>query len=353
MPKKKTGQLPSGNYQYKLYLGRDSAGKPHYKSFTAPTLRKAQQAAHEWEASHKVMDPNNPTFSEAAATYIDSRASVLSPRTVAEYQRQLQYIEKHFPSFCKMRMSAIDSDDVQSIVSSLTTKHKENHSVGTLTKTITPKTVMNYHGFITSILKSQGVQIGSVRLPQRRNVSLNIPENDVVKALLDDIKGTELEIPVLLAAFGPMRRGEICALRMSDIDFDTGTVHVCRSMVLNNDKLWIEKAPKSAAGERFITYPKYVTDKILERGYVVKSSPDTITKRFNRTLSRHGFEHFRFHDLRHFAASFQIALGIPPEYIMERGGWSTGYTMARYIHALDAQRQQMAEKTNDAFSKLL
>lgn len=73
-------------------------------------------------------------------------------------------------------------------------------------------------------------------------------------------------------------------------------------------------------GSTVVYSAKYVTDKIQERGYVSKSTPDTITKRFNRTLSRHGFEHFRFHDLRHFAASFQIALGIPPEYIMERVG---------------------------------
>ena len=66
-----------------------------------------------------------------------------------------------------------------------------------------------------------------------------------------------------------------------------------------------------------------------------------------------GMEHFRFHDLRHFAASFQIALGIPPEYVQERGGWETSATMSRYVHALDKQRQTMSAKTNKAFRKLM
>ena len=354
---KKPGALPSGKVRYRLYIGMDDTGKKLYKSFTASSMSKAKKLASEWESTHKIMNTENPTFSEAATMYISMRANVLSPRTVAEYRRQLRYLEEHFPMFCRMHMSAISTKDVQEIISSLTMKQKENLAVQKagheLSGSVSPKTVINYHGFISSVLKSQGLTIGAVRLPQRRNVPLNIPENEIVTALLEDIKDTELEIPVLLAAFGPMRRGEICALRMSDINFETGTVHVCRSMVLDNDKQWVEKAPKSTAGERFITYPKYVTDKIQERGYVSKSTPDTITKRFTRTLSRHGFEHFRFHDLRHFAASFQIALGIPPEYIMERGGWQTAGTMRRYIHALDGQRKQMSDKANDAFSKLL
>ena len=354
---RKPGQLPSGNYQYKLYIGKDAAGKKQYKSFTASTMNKAKKAAAEWQSTHQVMNLENPTFSEAAGMYIDSRANVISPRTVAEYRRQLRYLEEHFPAFCRLRMSAISTNDVQSIVNNLSLKRKENYSVQKagreLTAAVSPKTVSNYHGFISTILKQQGVMIGNVKLPQRRNVPLNIPENEIVTALLDDIKGTELEIPVLLAAFGPMRRGEICALKMTDINFETSTVHVCRNLVLDEDKQWVEKPPKSAAGERFISYPKIVTDKILEHGYVSKCTPDTLTKRFNRTLDRHGFEHFRFHDLRHFAASFQIALGIPPEYIMERGGWQTSGTMKRYIHALDEQKKVMSQKANDAFSKLL
>ena len=351
--KKSSGQLPSGKYRYRLYIGTGTDGKKLYKSFTAPTLRKAQQAADEWAATHKTMDPNNPTFSEAASSYIDAREPVLSPSTTAEYRRQLHYLEEHFPMFCRMRMSAVTTNDVQSIVSALTAKQKENPAVSTLPKRITPKTVINYYGFVSTVLKSQGVQIGTIKLPQRRQTPLNIPENEIITQLLAIIQDTELEIPVLLAAFGPMRRGEICALRMEDIDFETGTVHVHRSMVLDSDKQWREKGPKSTAGERFIIYPKYVTDKIKERGYVAKCTPNTMTRRFIRTLSRHGFEHFRFHDLRHFAASFQIALGIPPEYIMERGGWNNGATMRRYIHALDEQKKEMSDKANQAFSSLL
>jgi integrase len=78
-----------------------------------------------------------------------------------------------------------------------------------------------------------------------------------------------------------------------------------------------------------------------------------LIKKYQRTLEAAGLKKYRFHDLRHYSASFQIALGIPPQYIMERGGWETDGSMKRYIHALDQKRKEFSEKTNDAFDKIL
>lgn len=353
----KPGQLPSGKYRYRLYLGEDAQGKKQYKSFTADSMRKAQQAAQDWKSSHRVMNPDNPTFSEAAALFLANRSATLSPSTYAVYARTIKRFELLYPAFCKKRISAIMPEDVQAVINEMSQRTVENYQLTKLgrqsDRRVSPKTVSNYYGLIRSVLGSQRVDVTDVLLPQKKKPQLNIPENETVTTLLDLIKGTELEVPVLLAAFGPMRRGEICALRMEDIDFASHTVHVHRCLIRDEDKQWVEKPPKTTAGDRFIVYPEYVTNLIRERGYVAKMTPDTLSTRFTRTLTRHGFESFRFHDLRHFSASFQIALGIAPEYVQERGGWSTGATMARYIHALDEQRKQMSAKTNDAFSKLL
>jgi integrase len=242
---------------------------------------------------------------------------------------------------------------VQELVNDMTSKAKQRSDGSALDKPVSAKTIVNRFGLIQSILRSQGVTLRGIKLPQKEKKELNIPENETVTRLLETIKGTELEIPVLLAAWGPMRRGEICALTLDDVDLATRTVSVTKAMVRDADGAWVVKLPKSAAGTRTITYPQYVIDLIRAKGYIYKGDPDTLTKRFVRTLSRHGFEHFRFHDLRHFAASFQIALGIPPEYVMERGGWHSPGTMQRYVHALDKQRREMADKANDAFAQLL
>lgn len=357
MARKKKGELPSGNVRYKMYIGKDENKRRKYMSFTAPTMREARQKAAEWRETHDSAHSSNPTFKAACDAFIEHRTATLSPSTIAEYKRITKRLEKLYPDFCKKRMNVIGPEDVQQLINDLTNRENDNvlrkDGSRSVEKKISPKTIRNHYGFIRDVLNSQGVRISGIKLPQKQNVPLNIPENKIVTDLLKEIRGTDLEIPVLLAAFGPMRRGEICALEMEDIDFEAGVVHVHRNVVQNADRELVRKSPKTAAGERFITYPKEVTNRIKKRGYVTKWTPAALSHQFTRKLAELKIDHFRFHDLRHFSASFQIALGIPPEYIMERGGWNTNTTMRRYIHALDEQRAQMSEKTNAAFSEML
>lgn len=355
MSTKTKGTLPSGSVRYRLYIGTDPAGKKLYKSFTAATKSAAKKMAEQWKKDHvnSASCAQNPTFSEAAAVFIANRSKTLSPRTYGEYLRIVAWLEDQYPTFTRSHMSVITSETVQGLINDMTSKSKQRPDRSDLEKPISAKTITNRFALIQSILESQGVTLHGIKLPQRKKAELNIPENETVTRLLETIKGTELEVPVLLAAWGPMRRGEICALTLDDIDLATRTVSVTKAMVRNADGEWVVKLPKSTAGTRTITYPQYVIDLIRRKGYIYRGTPDTLSRRFVRTLSRHGFEHFRFHDLRHFAASFQIALGIPPEYVMERGGWHSPGTMQRYVHALDKQRREMADKANDAFAQLL
>ncbi len=89
------------------------------------------------------------------------------------------------------------------------------------------------------------------------------------------------------------------------------------------------------------------------KGRIVRLTPDSITNRFNRLLKRNGIPHFRFHDLRHYSASIQHALGIPDSYIMQRGGWGNDGTLkAVYRHVLEEQAKQMDHMANNYFSEL-
>lgn len=86
----------------------------------------------------------------------------------------------------------------------------------------------------------------------------------------------------------------------------------------------------------FIEYPEFVSEKWKGiSGRITKLTPDNITTKFSRLLKSSGITHFRFHDLRHYSASIQHALGIPDAYIMSRGGWGNdGVLKNVYRHAL-------------------
>jgi integrase len=164
--------------------------------------------------------------------------------------------------------------------------------------------------------------------------------------------GTPLELPIMLAAFGPMRRGEICAL---DTDHIKGNiVIVALNMVMIKSGEYVIKQPKSYAGYRNIEYPRFVADKWKGlNGRVTNLDPDQLSYRFRALLKKSGLPYFRFPDLRHYCASIQHALGVPDAYIMARGGWgSDGVLKNVYRHAMDSRVTDMNNIANDHFSKL-
>ena len=353
MPKKtedsNIARLPSGKYRYLLYIGKGADGKKKYKSFTADTLNKAKKAATKWQGIHHPAEGPEISLNDACERFLEVRSGTLSPSTWSDYRHRITYLQERFPDLFKMALASINTERMQWLVNTLANKVSDKNR----TKPISAKTVKAYYSLLETVLRTNGIRIDNIQLPQYQKPDLNIPEEDQVKELLASVAGTALEIPILLAALGPMRRGEICALTMEDIDFDQNIVHVRKSMVRNNDGSYSVKQPKSEAGNRDILYPAAVIQKIQEQGYVTHCNPGTISRNFIRHLERHDLPVCRFHDLRHYAASFLLALNIPPVYVMERGGWQTDQTMKRYVHALDKQRKEFAEQASSAFSALL
>lgn len=333
----KAHKLKSGRWRCQIYFGKDSDGKPIRESVTADTKKQAEiQAAirlKEHQGTRTRM-----TVKNAVSAYIRSRESVLSASTVAGYT---SIARRSFKVIGNVDIDRLTSEQIQDDI---------NHDVR---RGINPKTVRNVYGLLTATLKLYRPGfVPSVHLPEKKKSELNIPTDADVKELLRVVRGHYLELPVMLAAFGPMRRGEICALRSENI---TGNVvHVCENMVLDKDNVWRIKPPKTAAGDRFIEYPDFVR-KLWQGidGRIVTVNPNKLTTDFRNLLRRNGLPAFRFHDLRHYSASIQHALGVPDAFIISRGGWQTDATLkAVYRHALTDKQKEMDKKINAHFAEL-
>ena len=189
-------------------------------------------------------------------------------------------------------------------------------------------------------------------LPAKKRPELYCPSDDDVKKLLEHIKGTDLEIAVMLAAFGPLRRGEICALTSDDIHGNTITVS--KSMVQGPDNQWYIKQPKTYGSYREIDFPDFVIDRIKDiNGKIVNATPSRISGLFIKAITETDVPRFRFHDLRHYAASIMHAIGVPDQYILKRGGWISDNVMKSvYRNAIDSETVKQNKKINDHFKAL-
>lgn len=324
----KAKKLKSGNWRCLAYSYTDAGGKRHYESFTAETRKEAEFLAAEFmRDKDKKIKTGNMTVCEAVENYITVKQNVLSPSTVRGYNSIVKnYISGNFIGNLPIRK--ITSVDTQRWVSELTAQ-------------VSAKTVRNSYGLLTAALEMFAPDMRvKATLPQLKDTGLYIPNDDDINRLLEHIRGKELEIAVLLAAFGPMRRGEICALESSDIHGNIITVN--KSMVLTPSGEWIIKQPKTMSSYRTIEFPWFVIDRLSGiDGRIIKATPDQISGRFKRAIRFSQSPKFRFHDLRHYSASIMHAMGIADQYIMDRGGWASDRVMKRvYIGTIEAEKKK-------------
>ncbi len=283
----KATQLPSGNWRVRVYDRRTKKTI----SITETTERKALRAAEDWYDEHA--DDVGLTFRQAFDNYMDERAKTLSPNTIRVYN---QTHDRYFGDLDDMIIDRITRHDLQMYVNDL------------IDSGLSAKTVRNVYSLAGAVIKEASGKSYSVKLPRKSAQPAIMPSDDEIRALLAGIEGNLIEVPVLLALFGPMRRGEIAALQGEDIDGDV--IHVQRAYAQDEDKQWVLKDPKTFSGDRYIKYPQAVIDRLPKTGRVTELNPMMITKRFQRLAKKLGFP-YTFHQLRHWSVSYLASQHVP------------------------------------------
>lgn len=331
----KAKKLPSGNWR--VQAAATVNGQRIVHSFTDRDRRRAELAASEWQSGIEREKAEGITLGRAYDRYIAAKENVLSVTTVRGYK---SLREHSLQEIMDIKIGKLTTEQIQAAVNT----YAANHS---------PKSVRNCAGLLSAVLSMFRPEFTlRLKLPQRVKPRLYIPTDDDIAVLLNAVRGTELEIPVLLGAFGALREGEICALTSDDV-FDT-YIQVNKSMAQNYKKEWIIKPPKTAAGDRVVNLPPFVMEKLRGKtGRIVNLTPIALASRFRRAINRLGLPHFRFHDLRHYNVSVLHAMGIPDKYIMAQGGWATNYTMNNvYNHVLKNERNEFDRRIAERFEKL-
>ena len=315
----KIEKLPSGSYRIrKMYKGENYSLVFDHK----PTQKEALQAiAAELDKVKTKYD--RLTFKGAAGEYVEMKRNVLSPRTIKDYVEMPKRLPEWFQN---LPLSDITQVDI-------------NRVVNELSKSRAPKTVRNYHGLISTILGTFRPDMKiCTKLPQKIKNEPYIPSPREVRAVLEAVKDTEYEVAIWLGCYG-MRRSEICALTVDDIEGDV--VHINKAIVLNDNNEWVIKINKTTESTRDIIIPMELADKIREQGYVYRMCPGGISKHLTDVEKKLGLPKFSLHKLRHYFASELSALGVPEADILKLGGWETDYVMKGvYRHSMMYREEQ-------------
>ena len=237
---------------------------------------------------------------------------------------------------------------------------------------VKPNTVIHYHAIIHSALKYavktdmlvQNVA-DKVDRPKKNSFQPVFLSAEEMQKMFEALRGTKLELPVLVAAFYGFRRGEVLGLKWDAIDFERGTISVIRTVTtitVDGKQTEIEQqSAKTKSSLRTLPligsfreyflqvkeaqelnkqvcgncynyeYDGFVfVDELGERMRV-----DYLTNAFPKFLESHGLRRMRFHDLRHSCASLLLANGVPLKHIQEWLGHSDFTTTANIYAHLD------------------
>ena len=216
MPKAK--KLKSGSWRCRVvdhYEKVDGTRKAVMHSITVadPSYhgkKKCEYLAAQWQASRH---EDGLRIGPAIDRYIESKKDVLSPSTLRTYKG----LRKNaYTSIEALRLSTLTQERLQKWVGTFSRKHS-------------PKTVRNAVGLLSGAYNMFDERMPRVTLPQKNPPELSTPTDAEIRLLLKEVEGTELWKAIVIAAFGTLRRGEVCALMAEDLKGDEITVR--RSVV--------------------------------------------------------------------------------------------------------------------------
>lgn len=325
-------ELPSGKWRCQVMVDgrRISVTDPD------PEVSHAKVNALRTGLLRREKRPAAMTVGQAIDQYIESKDSVLSPSTIAGYNRVRA---NALQELMDIPLAALTPDAVQ-------------RAVNKMAKTKSPKSVRNAHGLLTAALAVYlpGIALRTT-LPQKVRYEPAVPSGSDIAAIMEAAAGTMDELPILLAMWMGMRMSEILGLKWEDIDADT--IHVRRALVDEG-----EKTTKTYSSQRSLPIPSYIKrlldDTPRASDHVVPMTRRRLYCRFQSVCKRAGVQHYRFHDLRHINASVMLALGVPNRYAQERMGHATDNMLKTvYQHTMSAEQAAVAAKVDSYFESKL
>ena len=168
-----------------------------------------------------------------------------------------------------------------------------------------------------------------------------------------------------LAADSGARRGELCGLQWTDIDWKSGTITIRRNLQYTAAKGVYETSPKNGKarsvdiGLETLALLRRLREEqaascisqwvFTQDGIADPMFPQSPTKYFKIFGERYGVKDFHPHKLRHSSASIALTSGADVVSVSERLGHSdTAVTLRMYAHANEESIRRAGQTVRDA-----
>lgn len=334
--------------------------------------------------SGKYLDGEKITFQAFADRWLKDYADQQLEATTIEIYKLL--LNTHiFPVIGYLKLSRVQPAHLNKLYADMLEERKDGKEGG-----YSPTTVKRCHAVISSIMSTAMQWNIITESPCKRvkppkqthntsDVKFFTPEQAEAFLTELDIETASGQIPLQhniffqLALFCGLRRGELIALRWTDIDFDAGTVDINKSTAIVGNKAH-QKSTKNRSSERTIAIPSHVL--AMLRRYRIEYNtyrlsigtqwvgneylfiqwdgsqmyPSTPNGAMRKIITRYNATHddklppITPHGLRHTSATLLISQNADIRTVSNRLGHAqTSTTMNIYSHSLQKKDEEAAQ----------
>jgi integrase len=363
-------ELGKDHWRIRVFVGRGADGRPKWASKNVRgTLKEAKAAVAAFKTDLDRQDATSHPGSVADLLdrWLDDIGVTRSIYTMREHRRT---VEKTL----KPAIGAVGLDK-------LTPLHLDDLYRDLLGRGLSPASVRRVHSVLSAAL-NRGAKWGLLRAnpallaspPGPARSTAYAPAAADVQRLMEAAEEADpvLAAAIALGAVTGARRGELCALRWSDVDWDRRRVRIEQSLTVVQ-RSWRLGPTKThqrrdiaidEAAEAFLSqrrqhqehYAKEVGVDMVADPFVLSRSadgstpclPDGITGGYSRVAIRLGIKS-HFHELRHFAATAAIAGGMDVRTVAGRLGHADpSVTLRVYAHAMEQRDRELADLLGSA-----
>lgn len=291
--------------------------------------------------------------------WYDYKSAFVKESSMSSYW---QLSQNHLmPFFGEMDAESIDYDVIQDYI-------LKKHNAGSSNKFINDqlvvlKMILKYAEKKKYIDKFSDWE--NLEFPrENKDKCLAVYDNNDSKKIIEYITAnfSFRNIGVLIAVNTGMRIGEVCGLKWSDIDIDSGVVKVSRTVQRiyvgdeKKTKIIIDSAKTSSSNREIPLTPallkmiKPLMKVVNNDHYILTSNnkplePRVLREHYRGLMEEIGMSHIKFHGLRHSFATRCINAGIDIKTISVMLGHSnTSTTLNAYCHPNIEQKKSAINK---------
>lgn len=324
------------------------------------------------------------TVNQAADLYFEMKKGLMKPSSYVNAQRLYRdHIRQYFED---MDCETITSREMQKFYNSLVNRKMKSDPA----KTLSSKTAKDIFTFAKTILyfAMEEGEMTERRFKTKTPYGFRdidngqdeyFKEEQYKKLMLlsttIDEKGknyNQSKMFVMLALTTGMRIGEICGLKWNDVDFESNTIKVQRTVqrIVNIDgSSYINVGePKSKSSKRVVIlteiaketlfkYKKYFgAENCLPNNYILTNKstpaePRTVRQGYSRLLKANDIQYIHPHGLRHTFTTYAIDNGIDVKTTSQLLGHAhTSMTLDTYTHITEKQMKNTVNRLNEITS---